>query len=413
VLPSRLHRHKRPSSVDGGEVSRIAEYDPPVTRVDRSSPVLVGLTALLLYAAWVGWAHHIGHDWRDWAAVGRHFVGASETSPAIAGDAPHATNVFGYDGQFFLYIARDPAGAVPYLDDASYRYGRIVYPLAARGLALGRQAAIPFALILVNLLAIAVGTWAVAAWLRRERFAEWFALLYAAFPGVFFGLWRDLSEPLAYALTAVALLVFDGDRPRRIALSAALFAVAILTREGAAVFMLVWAAALAVQGRRLRAALFAVGSLLPYVAYRFVFLNLWLGNAGLPGQVRPTPVPFGGMGHYFPWGGVELQRAYAVLLPGTFCVALALAALRRGARAPAVWALLANALVFVVFLPAAAYQDYASAGRISTGVFLAFLLSLPALARVFPTTRAWMWLPMIAWFAPWYVLLPLAFDAHW
>ncbi len=382
-------------------------------RVDRSAPALVALTALLLYAAWAGWAHHIGHDWQDWAAIGRRFVGASETSPAIVRDAPNATSRFGYDGQFFLYIARDPAGAVPYLDNASYRYGRIVYPLAARGLALGRQDAIPLALLVINLLAVAVGTWAIAAWLRRERFPEWFALLYAAYPGVFFGVWRDLSEPLAYSLTAVALLAFDGERPRRIALSAALFAVAILTREGAAVFALVWAAALAVQGRRLRATLFAIGSLLPYLAYRFVFLNVWLGNAGLPEKLQPTPVPFGGIGHYFPWGGVELQRVYAVLLPGSFCVALAVVALVRGARAPAVWALLANALVFVVFLPAAAYEDYASAGRISTSVFLAFLLSLPALTRVFTVTRAWMWLPTVAWFAPWYVLLPLALEANW
>jgi hypothetical protein len=384
-----------------------------VPRVDRSSPALVALTALLFYAAWVGWAHHIGHDWQDWAAIGKRFVGASETSPAIVRDVPHATSTFGYDGQFFLYIARDPDGAVPYLDNASYRYGRIVYPLAARGLALGRQEAIPLALIVLNLLAVAVGTWAIAAWLRRERFPEWFALLYAAFPGVFFGVWRDLSEPLAYSLTAVALLAFDGDRPRRIALSAALFSVAILTREGAAVFALVWAASLAVQGRRLRATLFAIGSLLPYLAYRFVFLDLWLGNAGLPEKLRPTPVPFGGIGHYFPWGGVELQRVYAVLLPGCFCVALAGVALVRGARAPAVWALLANALLFVVFLPAAAYEDYASAGRISTSVLLAFLLSLPALTRVFPTTRAWMWLPTVAWFAPWYVLLPLALEIDW
>jgi hypothetical protein len=384
-----------------------------VPRVDRSSPALVALTALLLYAAWVGWAHHIGHDWQDWATIGRRFVSASATSPAILRDAPHATSDIGYDGQFFLYIARDPAGAVPYLDNASYRYGRIVYPLAARGLALGRQDAIPLALVVLNLLAVAVGTWAIAAWLRRERFPEWFALLYAAYPGVFFGVWRDLSEPLAYSLTAVALLAFDGDRPRRIALSASLFGVAILTREGVAVFALVWAAALAVQGRRLRATLFAIGSLLPYLAYRFVFLNVWLGNAGLPEKLEPTPVPFGGIAHYFPWGGVELQRVYAVLLPGSFCIALAVVALVRGARAPAVWALLANALVFVAFLPAAAYEDYSSAGRISTSVVLAFLLSLPALTHVFPTTRAWMWLPTVAWFAPWYVLLPLALEANW
>ena len=382
-------------------------------RVDRSSPALVALTAALLYAAWVGWAHHIGHDWRDWAAIGRHFVTASDASPVIARDAPHATNVLGYDGQFFLYIARDPAGAVPYLDNASYRYGRVVYPMAARGLALGRQAAIPFALVVINLFAVAVGTWAVAAWLRREHFSMWFALVYAAFPGLFFGVLRDLSEPLAYALTAVALLVFDADRTRRIALAAALFAVAILTREAAALFMLVWAAELAVQGRRVRAVVFMGAALLPYLAYRFVFLEVWLGSAGFPSELRPTALPFGGMAHDFPWGGDELQRAYAVLLPGTFCVALALVALLRGARAPAVWALLANALVFVVFLPTKAYEDYASAGRISTGVVLAFVLSLPALARVFTTTRAWMWLPTIAWFAPWYTLLPLAFDAQW
>ena len=382
-------------------------------RVDRSSPALIALTALLCYAAWVGWANHIGHDWRDWATIGRRFVGASETSPVIVRDASHATSRFGYDGQFFLYIARDPDGAVPYLDNASYRYGRIVYPLAARWLALGRQEAIPLALIVLNLLAVAVGTWAIAAWLRRERFPEWYALIYAAYPGLFFAVWRDLSEPLAYSLTAVALLAFDGDRKRRLALSALLFSVAILTREGAAVFALVWAAALAVQGRRLCASLFATVALLPYLLYRFVFLNVWLGSAGFPEKLRPTLVPFGGIGHYFPWGGVELQRVYAVLLPGCFCVALAVVALRRGARSPAVWALLANALLFVVLLSAAAYEDYSSAGRISTSVVLAFLLALPALARVFPTTRGWVWLPIMAWFAPWYVLFPLALEANW
>ena len=80
--------------------------------------------------------------------------------------------------------------------------------------------------------------------------------------------------------------------------------------------------------------------------------------------------------------------------------------------------ILAVDLLYLDFLTdggigAAAYDDYASAGRISTSVVLAFLLALPALARVYPTTRAWMWLPTIAWLAPWYVLLPLAFDVDW
>ena len=161
----------------------------------------------------------------------------------------------------------------------------------------------------------------------------WFALLYAAFPGVFFGVWRDLSEPLAYSLTAVALLAFDGERPRR-SRSPALFLPSRSSHgEGRRLRARLGRSARA-PGRRLRATLFAIGSLLPYLAYQFVFLNQWLGNAGLPEKLQPTPVPFGGIGHYFPWGGVELQRVYAVLLPGCFCVALAVVALVRGQEAP-------------------------------------------------------------------------------
>ena len=162
-------------------------------RVDRSSPALIAVTALLLYAGWAGWAHHIGHEWQDWAAIGRHFVGASETSPAISRDAQNATSRFGYDGQFFLYIARDPSGAVPYLDNASYRYGRIVYPLAARRARARTSRRDPACPLVLNLLAVAVGTWAIAKWLRRERFPEWCR---APLCGVSRPVLRRLARPL-------------------------------------------------------------------------------------------------------------------------------------------------------------------------------------------------------------------------
>jgi hypothetical protein len=322
-------------------------------------------------------------------------------------------STYGYDGQFFLYIAQEPRRARPYIDDPSYRYGRIVYPLAARALALGRQGAIPLALIVVNLLAVGGGTWAVATWLRRRGQSAWLALLFAAFPGVFFAVWRDLSETLAYSLTAVALLVFDGDRPRRLAASSVLFAFAGLTREGALVYAVVWAIALFVERRRLGATLFAAGAVLPYLSYRFIFLRLWLGHAGVPPGVRPTLVPFSGVFHFFPWEGTELQRVYSVFLPGMFCLGLAAYALYRGAREPAVWALLVNAIVFVVLLPASSYEDIKSALRISTSVLLALVLALPALARVLPVNRTWLWVPLVAWFAPWYWLLPAALDPRW
>jgi hypothetical protein len=379
----------------------------------RRSPALVAAAVLMVYGGWAAWAHHLGHSWRSFGDPGTFFLDKASSSATIEADRGAAQSTYGYDGQFFLYIAQDPRGAVPYVDDAGYRYGRIVYPLLSRALALGRQGAIPLALVVVNLLAVAGGTWALAAWLRRRDCSPWLSLLFAAFPGIFICVRRDLSEVLAYSLSGLAVLVFDSQRVRRLAASSALFALAALTREGALVFALVWAAALLVERRRLRAVLFAAGAFLPYVIYRLVFLRIWLGQVGIPKSLRPTLIPFAGIAHYFPWGGDELEVVYSVLLPGTFCVGLAAYALYRGAREPAVWALLANGIVFVVLLPSASYIQYKAAGRISASVVLALVLAIPALSRVLPVTRTWMWAPVVAWFAPWFVLLPAALDSSW
>ncbi len=378
----------------------------------QSSPAAVAAVVLLLYAGWAGWARHLGHDWRDWADVGREFAQRNNASATIRADMRFSATPLGYDGQFFLYIAQDPTHARASIDDVGYRYGRIGYPIAARALALGRPAAVPLMLVLLNIAAVAGGTWCVAVWLRRRGLSVWLALLYAAFPGVVFAVWRDLSETLAYSLAAAALIVFDARRPRALAASSALFAVAALTRETVLLFAFVWAAALVAQRRPRAAALFALGAAVPYVAWR-VFIRVWLGYAGFPAQTRPTLLPFHGIMSWFPWDGAELQRIYGVFLPGLFCVGLAGYALYRGAREPAVWALLLNALVLVVFLPAAAYNDWKSAGRLSTGIVLALLLSLPALGRVLPASRTWLWVPVVAWFAPWWGLVSTILEARW
>jgi hypothetical protein len=377
----------------------------------RSSPAAVAALVLVLYAGWIGWARHLGHDWRQWADVGRVFAHRGTSEP-IRNDVRISTSDYGYDGQFFLYIAQDPAGARPAIDDASYRYGRIAYPIAAWTLALGHASAVPLLLVLLNLAAVAGGAGAVAVWLRRRGISVWLALLYAAFPGVFFAVWRDLSETIAYSLAALAVVVWRAEGWRAPAGSCALFAVAALTRETTLVYAFVWACALALRRRPRAAALFALGVAAPYVAWR-VFLRIWLGHAGLPSGLRPTAVPFGGIMHWFPWGGVELQRVYSVLLPGVFCAGLAGYALYRGAREPAVWALLLNALAFVVFLPSPSFDDWKSAGRLSTGIVLALILSIPALSRLFSTSRTWLWLPVVAWFAPWYWLVSTIFESRW
>ena len=373
----------------------------------RSSPLAVAATVLVVATAWVAWSHHVGRGWHDFALVGSRFVERSSSSAAIAGDRRHATTSDGYDGQFFLYLAQDPARARHYMDNPSYRYGRIAYPMVARALALGRQAWIPPMLVAVNVLAIALGTLALAAFLRRRGTDPWFALLFAAYPGLFVALLRDLSEALAYSLVACAVWAFDPARRERLAASAALFALATLTREGAAVFALAWAASLALDRRRRDALLFAAASLGPYLVWRIV-LRLWLGDQGLPARVRPTWIPFQGIAHFWPTNVNGVQGTYSVLLPALLAAAVAIWALRRGVRDAALWALLANVLVFVVLLQQGSWAEYLASGRIATGVVLAFALALPALDRVLPPTRTWLWVPVALWFAPWFSLLPNA-----
>lgn len=154
----------------------------------------------------------------------------------------------GYDGQYSYGLALDPLtkereryGIT--VDNLSYRGQRILYPVLAHVLALGRIAWVPWSLILVNYLAIC---WLA---LSAARLAKLFAvpaiygLAIAFLPGVILGLARDLSDPLAISLMVFSLLLLHS---RRSAFAAWMLALAVLAREtmvllaGALFFHSVW-----------------------------------------------------------------------------------------------------------------------------------------------------------------------------
>jgi hypothetical protein len=381
----------------------------------RSSPVVVAAIAFLVYTGWLVNANtHLGHHMTDYAFIGQEFVDRSSTSPAIDADKAHIQSPSGYDGQFFLYIAQDPAGAKPYVDTPSYRYGRIGYPLLARALALGRQDTIPFMLVGINVLAVAVGAFALAVFLRRHGQSPWYGLLFAAYPGVYISVLRDLSEALAYALAACAVAVFDRSPGlRTLVASSALFAVAALTRETTLVFAVACALALSLRDRSVRRSLpFLVGAFLPVVLYREVFLQHWLGSAGLPASLRPVAQPLSGITHYLPWDTTSIKQVFAVVLPGVLCLALAVWGLVRRPRDLGLWALALNVLVLVIFVPQQVFEDEFSSFRVSTGIVVAFVLAIPALASLLPGARAWFWIPAALWMTVWWDLLPNAFQTQ-
>jgi hypothetical protein len=142
----------------------------------------------------------------------------------------------GYDGQFYYRLARNPANlswsAYGIGMDAWYRFVRIGYSALAWLGAAGQVAAVPWAMVVINLLAVGAIAF-LGGRLAQEagRHALW-GLLLAGYFGLATSVARDLTEPLAAACLLGAILAY---RHRHWLTAAGLFAFAGLTRETALV----------------------------------------------------------------------------------------------------------------------------------------------------------------------------------
>ncbi len=139
----------------------------------------------------------------------------------------------GYDGQFAYSIAIDPVSAAQFMDVPAYRYQRILYPMLARVVGVGQAGLIAWALILINLIALAAGTAILEVILVDSGAIRWYALAYGLFAGAMMPVRLDLTEPLAYALALGGVLAAARSRCR---LAGALLALAALTKETTLLF---------------------------------------------------------------------------------------------------------------------------------------------------------------------------------
>lgn len=371
--------------------------------------VVLGIYGLLLLRFFA-----TGGDPRDFILMGRVFIERSGPSALIVPDPHYSYSPHGYDGQFCYYIALDPLNARAYIDAPAYRYTRILYPLTARALAFGQPALIPYTLILVNWLAIGGGTLALAAWLKRRGRSPWFALIYGLYPGLLIALQRDLTEPLAYALVALALLLLEVGGRRRVLWAGLSLALASLTRESAALFAVVYGLALLLENTSeggwlarckanwRRAALLGALALLPLLLYKGLLL-LWLGSAGLPADLAPQAIPFWGILSLWPWQTNQIAAAVCIIAPALICAGMGCWALWRRAAQVEVWALLANVLLFVVLLAPPPYIEIFGSERVTIGVVLAACTCLPSVDRLTGRRRWWLWSSALLWNA----LIPL------
>jgi hypothetical protein len=260
-------------------------------------------------------------------------------------------------------------------NESGRRYARILYPMAARVAAAGQTGAIPYAMLIINLLAIGAGTWAIALWLQRHGRWPYYAILYGLWPGMVFTVFRDLSEPLAYCLAALAVLAFDR---RRVRLACALLALALLARETVIVFAVAGAVALWLSDRRWQRPLaFFGGAVAPMVVWRVIVYE-WLHASPLEsaGGARVI-IPFYGLRAWWPWDGQHKIIALTADLPLLLAAVGGLYLLYRRRAIPAAVLLVLNVALFVVWIPKGIVIDWGAASRNVVPALLGFLYCIP------------------------------------
>jgi hypothetical protein len=122
----------------------------------------------------------------------------------------------GHDGKYYFIHAHDPLLLNPdeharVIDRPVYRTQRVLYPLLASLGGLLSGWGVVWGLIIVNLLAIVLGTWATAKLAVVLGASPWWGLAFALNPGVIFELIIDGAGALGWALGVLGVwLIVEG-----------------------------------------------------------------------------------------------------------------------------------------------------------------------------------------------------------
>lgn len=343
------------------------------------------------------------HDLGDFILISKTAITQSQASAIIKFDPSYSYLEGGYDGQFFYFMALDPAKGYLYCD-TPLRYIHILYPMLARLLALGNPGWVPLTLILVNLAGVTLGTGALAAWCKQHQLSPWLALIYAFYVGQVMGFSRDLSDVVSYGLVALAIYLFDR-KPQNLFLAGLVFGLAGLARQTCVIFGGLYLIQLfleqnrkAERGAVLRAGLiFGLLALGPALIWQAIVLA-WLNVSATGAAGGLLRWPYSGLVALFPFTSDVLQVIQVVLVPATICLVVAIWTIwqdKANRWRVEIWALLIHAVLFAILLHPSSLVELFATARISSGVVLAAILCLP-----YTKNRIWFWLCAGLWLAP-------------
>jgi hypothetical protein len=290
----------------------------------------------------------------------------------------YSRDVEGYDGQFDYYLAIDPIHAASHLDSPAYRTQRILYPLLARWLALGRIDWVPYALLAINIGALLSGTIILERLLVAEHVSRWYALSYGLFAGVLVAVRSSTNEPLAYALVLAAIWLAQRER---FVSSVVLLALAAFTKETTLIFSAGYLLYYLSRRQWRRMLIVGLGVGIPFLIWQLVLYGQF-GAFGIgSGGAGATPfevIPFNGIWRtvfgeprlFFAFGLLPLLIAF---IPTVWALWQTITDLRARRQHVYVFLLLANAAV-LPFLPFSTYREPLGLLRFLVGLVIGVLL---------------------------------------
>jgi hypothetical protein len=256
------------------------------------------------------------------------------------------------------------------MDNAPYRYQRIVYGLLVYVLSLGKESLVPFVLLLVNFCAIVLSVEIVARLLARRKLSSWFSLAIGLYFGQATALIFDTTEPLAIALLCVGLWYLEKEY---ITCSALFMGLAALSRETTILFPLVYTISFFWRRRWSDMMRFLILAILPMVAW---YVAIWVifGRTGLTYAPAFEFIPFGGIFALFSYQPYFWTLIGLMFIPTVVGCFFALReALHQHWRNSAFFIWVLN-LILVSCMSVLSYVEYVSSGRISTTLILATFL---------------------------------------
>ncbi len=304
----------------------------------------------------------------------------------------------GYDGQFAYAIASDFSGARQWVPQRAYRYQRIVYPFLAHILSMGKDAWLPWVMVLLNVAALTACGWLLADLLVTRRANAWVSLVFLAFGGLLFVLFMDLNEPLAFLFVLLGLKFFD---QRKLWLSGLFFSLGGLTKEVTLVFAAAAAVYLLVDSRNWRGALKVLGISLAVYGVWAVSMAAWLGDSIFQAHMsRIEVIPFGGLRFVNDVPGLIIDLLW-VAVPALIAGTLVFVDWWKTRKISLEMLLVLANVALIALMPRYTWEDWIATLRLGIGLVIACLL-------YFALHRGRLGLLLSAWWSS-SIFLPVTF----